>query len=414
MEPKNLTRQLFYEFELGENKALALANRYNMLYGTNIVGIPDKISGSSLRSFVDLAFIKNIRIFDCTDNLSARMDIESIFTSIGNEHSRGEQSIVPNVTLITCGNQKDFGQVHFAYKNCTGNTLIPYHKNSTLRFEFSNVSSATRKLVNLSNIFSDIVDIVNISNEELNVNFLPSFLDYNKKFVDSTESASCTEMNIAEEQSMAINSTIAQLAFNMMFEFSTSNDGIRNNIIWANLTNTYNGNRINTFEKYTDYVTKFIFDKSIELNIDEYKDLFFKYINLFKFYLDYSKNSANLSPLLDVQADDMLECKSNYCSVNEYNVYLNHVIDKFFASSLFMNALPNEKYIIGLFYHIILLREVIDSMSKFNNSQNYRNYYYYCFNFKNSILSHVVNNFEEMFGFSYDDYVKKITHIEEN
>jgi len=81
----NVKKQMFLPFELGQNKAVALATRLNRAYNLGIEGKPFHMSGSW--SHV---------VFGCTDSITFR-------------HSF--QQPKDNVTWIDCGNGSDFGQI---------------------------------------------------------------------------------------------------------------------------------------------------------------------------------------------------------------------------------------------------------------------------------------------------------------
>lgn len=236
---KNLFRQNFYEFEVGESKVLALKDRYESLYGITISYNQCKFDASKVSTSVNC---KSLIIFDCTDNINARRSIEQMMTT----GYRNLRSAVGEIAIISCGNQKDFGQVHFGYKY--------FQSRSTREFKLTELSYI------LNDVFSD------------QCTFLSPFLSYNKDFKDSEVSTSCANLDIAEEQSMAINSTIAQIAFNLFFEF-ISGQGIKHNIIWANLSNSYSGNQIDTLNKLYEYNAKTLFGKGIVFQIDEYVDI---------------------------------------------------------------------------------------------------------------------------------------------
>ena len=277
IEYKNLSRQNFYEFELGDNKALALKNRYESLYGIFIDAYDRKFIANDINTYlrqdINTYLIQDIRetlvIFDCTDNLDARQEIEKSF------HLQSLRTY-SECALISCGNQKDFGQVHFAYRKADRKFGMKNTKDfhSSMSHLWNSSISNLIKLsgIELTNfLYMQNVEEILINMDDVNRSiYLSTFLEYNKDFKDSAESISCTNMNIAEEQSLAINSTIAQIAFNMLFEFISGN-GIKHNIIWANLTNSYSGNCINTFDQLLDYNTKSIFGKSIALNMEPYK-----------------------------------------------------------------------------------------------------------------------------------------------
>ena len=200
MESKNLERQLFYDFEINEYKATALAERFNMLYGTEIF-IPYIKSVSDLFAdgtiFNYFGGVSPTVTFDCTDNLSARKDIENhIGFNFGHLHSSS--------LLISCGNEKDFGQVivgtPIADHTCVMNRP---HGFNTFNIHTQMVLNNILKIVSSPKNANHIVD------------YMPSMLHYMHNFQD-TVAPSCANI---EEQSLVINSLIANQAFSIFCEY---------------------------------------------------------------------------------------------------------------------------------------------------------------------------------------------------
>ena len=87
VERPNIGRQLFFEQDLGRNKARVLINNVNLAYGLGWDAMPDKYQG---HGFEDI-------IISCVDTKRARRTIG--------------RSLPQDAFIIDCGNERDFGQV---------------------------------------------------------------------------------------------------------------------------------------------------------------------------------------------------------------------------------------------------------------------------------------------------------------
>jgi molybdopterin/thiamine biosynthesis adenylyltransferase len=374
VEVKNLTRQLFYEFEVGEFKSQALADRYNMLYDLKIIPINLKFDIGIGK--IDRFSQNNLVIFDCVDNKAGRESIERyfknysdniLFASIAKDYLNNNK--FKSITVISCGNQKDHGQVHVGHaskniksfkdlmfsKICLSktNNFESYHR---IRRKLATISSkCILSLVNANIDDSKIIHLSPLVNANINndkITYLSPFLEYNKTFEDSKESVSCADMEIAEEQSMAINSTIAQLAFNVFFEMLIGNNGIKNNIIFANLSNDFSSQRCNTKESVVDYYIKSIFGKNIffekELCLEQIcksYDLFIAIINKMNedclkiFNNDNYNNDALICFCINAMAQNV-----NLREEDTYNNFQKTCDDYFSFLKHNLNSFIEEKY----------------------------------------------------------------------
>lgn len=99
-EKHNVAKQHCSEHDVGINKAIAIAERLNMTYGTAFNAIPTK--------FVDF---KNEKIvICCVDSVLSRRYINSRWNSIAEDWSYHSHSRVRPL-MIDCGNEKDTGQI---------------------------------------------------------------------------------------------------------------------------------------------------------------------------------------------------------------------------------------------------------------------------------------------------------------
>jgi hypothetical protein len=226
IEMKNLSRQSFYEFELGMNKADALATRCNLLYGTSITAITQKITQDNTQEIINMfgpsankgsandPFI----IFDCTDNMEARKSIDFMYSELYNNYSK-------RYLHVSCGNEFDYGQVILS------NSRLPRIQNYTSAPQFDKVFRYDNlPVIREVDLFLKSTNFI-LSNPNVTQPQLPSLFSIYKEFRDSE--TSCAEIAAIREQSMPINSLIANLAFTM-FSQITGGANIKNNLISCN------------------------------------------------------------------------------------------------------------------------------------------------------------------------------------
>lgn len=273
VETKNLTRQLFYEFEVGENKAVALADRYKMLYGINIEARNTKFHRTEIRFVHRNNRPTNLVIFDCVDNKGGRVECEKYLELYSAKIH--DSSSYSSVSIISCGNQKDYGQVHFGY--CDKESSL--YNNTPLSYSSLNDLKFSREIIRRMN-GANLKCIKSFIDEK--TSYITPFLAFNKTFEDSKESVSCADMDIVEEQSMAINCTVSQLAFNIFFQMLYDNDGVKNGMIFTNLSNDFSVQSIQSTESLFDYYLKSIFGKNIFFERDKCHDQFIKALKITK------------------------------------------------------------------------------------------------------------------------------------
>lgn len=238
VEQKNLKRQNFFAFDVNKNKAECMALRYGALYGIDIDYSSEKFSDELFAQ----RYNYNIIIFDCTDNLTARKSIESSFT-------------YNNIYYcISCGNEDTFGQV---IVSCVRNKINTVNRTKDLLSDFITICQAEDVDEDKFNLLNNEERKKFLSNKKVVVNTLPTLLELYKDFKD-TEKPSCTDMVLADEQSMPINSLVAQLAYN---EFYTIVSGgiFNHNMVTCSIDNIFYTNMIKDSESIKRLLFKSIF-----------------------------------------------------------------------------------------------------------------------------------------------------------
>ncbi len=100
VEPVNIPRQNFYDAEIGQNKAIALATRYGQFWGLEIAAVPFRFDPVKARGSYNTLTI----VVGCVDNAAARRSI--------NEAAKWNNSKgAPRFWWLDCGNYADGGQV---------------------------------------------------------------------------------------------------------------------------------------------------------------------------------------------------------------------------------------------------------------------------------------------------------------
>lgn len=417
VEVKNLSRQLFYEFEVGEFKAQALADRYNMLYGLNIISVNEKFSSAKFYSYFDRSVSTcNCVIFDCVDNKDGRIAVEQVFKSYSNNisyvrsYNHRTIGMIKSLTVISCGNQKDHGQVHIGYKNDRFKFILndDFYTNKSIS-TFYRYSSAINNIAPVSIASKNLSSFSSISNC-----YLSPFLEYNKTFEDSKESVSCADMEIAEEQSMAINATVVQVAFNMFFEMMANKDGLKHNIVFTNLSNDVSMQKVQTYEQVLDYYLKSTYGKNIFFEREKCLEDFCKasglvkslskvhfnsnldndiILNEYKSFVDSNKTSWHnslttiLEPIIEKYFDDIL------AKVNDY-------IIKYFSEDYSANYAQYDLFL-NLFY--IYINRYCSLL--YNNTYNYN---YSACHYTESIVS---NKLRRVIAEIHNSFVSKYSDI---
>ena len=120
VEAKNCYRQNFAEFEIGQNKAEALARRYGLVWGVDVLALPrpfdaglDKLLSDERQTYYGLSVV-----IGCVDNALARGEIHRYVTEkAGYGAARW---------WLDCGNSKHSGQVLLGgFNNKNDRTVFP-------------------------------------------------------------------------------------------------------------------------------------------------------------------------------------------------------------------------------------------------------------------------------------------------
>lgn len=110
VEEKNIYRQNFCAAEIGKNKAEALAERYGLVWGMEVMAVEKPFSSESSRHFSGLKVI-----IGCVDRASARKAImdanSSVWLDCGNTRSYGQ---------VLCGVMPDYRVKAFAIPGYCG------------------------------------------------------------------------------------------------------------------------------------------------------------------------------------------------------------------------------------------------------------------------------------------------------
>lgn len=163
----NIGRQNFTELDLGESKAIALIEKYNLTHGLNWEAKPQKFDN------VDY----NI-VISCVDSVASRREIANMYCEKGDRNPNlRTEDLWRKYLWIDCGNGYDYGQV----------IVTPLYtkkkKNGTVK------------------IFG-----------------AKTFFDYFPNAVENTEEASCSVLESLNKQNLFINKFIANLACNWLYE----------------------------------------------------------------------------------------------------------------------------------------------------------------------------------------------------
>jgi PRTRC genetic system ThiF family protein len=118
VEPKNCYRQNFAEFEVGQNKAEALAIRYGLAWGVNVLAFTspfdadlDRLLSDERQTYYGLSVV-----IGCVDNAKARTEIQRY---IAEKSGYGAAC-----WWLDCGNDKHSGQVLVGGFNKKGDETV--------------------------------------------------------------------------------------------------------------------------------------------------------------------------------------------------------------------------------------------------------------------------------------------------
>lgn len=178
VEPKNVIRQNFCEAEVGDLKAVTLAERFGEAYGLEIEAVTEAFTANHL----DKSHRGISVMIGCVDGPEPRKAMAQALGSYG-AHNGSQHTTV----WLDCGNHRNAGQV------IIGNTLNPAHLAEG--FPLPNVCTAlpAPSLV------------------------MPNLLERDRKKEEPRPGASCAELAAANEQSPTINWMIAGFASQFLY-----------------------------------------------------------------------------------------------------------------------------------------------------------------------------------------------------
>lgn len=140
VEEANLGRQLFSDAELGMNKAVALINRANRVFGTAWKASPKKFDRNSGGAILTVT---------CVDNVAARLEVANNLK----EHASSSRYSNTPLYWMDCGNGLDSGQVLLA---TVGKLKQPASKKFKTQGKLPMVTEEFGKLLQDSEVSSDI------------------------------------------------------------------------------------------------------------------------------------------------------------------------------------------------------------------------------------------------------------------
>lgn len=257
--------------------------------------INDKFSLEKLTKRPNHTNIFNYIIFDHTDNKKARESIEQALL-INRK----------NIIIISTGNEEDYGQV-----------LISSNNGSSKSYSYSDFITSTDRRLSIFNNYVNVKDAINkeASGKVYITNMLPSLLEVYKDFKD-TEKPSCTDITLIDDQSMPINSLVAQLAYNA-FYMIIAGKSLNYNMVRCNINNTYSTNYISHPFDLRDLYCKSLFgDCSPEayevLNQVGIRNGFDEKILLKKENIKYSKMIIDILDYYHVLKEETRDAIINY------------------------------------------------------------------------------------------------------
>lgn len=193
VEQKNILRQNFIDRDVGQHKAVVLANRYSKAYGVDIIPITQRITSDTATEFRkavdDNLFIANANsnhatfaniignsvVIICVDSVKARRDILNTFVY----RDRTTNNTALRTFFVDAGNEDNFGQVNMFTPN-----ILVKHTPTTEKDK-----NALPKLVPVT----------------ADLDYIPMNAEYYRNLVDTPAQGSCADLN----QTLAINAIMA-------------------------------------------------------------------------------------------------------------------------------------------------------------------------------------------------------------
>lgn len=173
IEAKNIPRQNFIESEIGSNKALVLATRYNLALGSNLTAIPEPFHQDLLDNWWTGLTI----IIGCVDNAAARYQISQCLDLNQNKE--------PDIWYLDCGNHANSN---------SGQVLLGSTNQFQLKNAFDNPENPNF-CINLPSPTLQHSELLEPLPEEL-----------------SNTSLSCAEIALLNQQGLFVNQQVATIA----------------------------------------------------------------------------------------------------------------------------------------------------------------------------------------------------------
>lgn len=173
IEAKNISRQNFIQSEIGCNKALVLATRYNLALGCNLTAIHKPFE----RDLLDNYWRGLTVIIGCVDNAAARYQISQCLDFNQNKE--------PNIWYLDCGNH--------AHSN-SGQVLLGSTNQFELKNAFDNPDNPSF-CINLPSPTLQHTELLEPQPEEL-----------------SDTTLSCAEIALRNQQGLFVNQQVAAIA----------------------------------------------------------------------------------------------------------------------------------------------------------------------------------------------------------
>lgn len=173
VEQKNIPRQNFCQAEIGRNKALSLAARYSAAWGVEIKAVPERFDRNAAGR---IEFQKTNLVIGCVDNAAARRQIHDVLKDS------------ERFWWLDCGNAESSGQV------ILGDAPAPKGLEGAFRSRKICMALPAPSLV--------AKDLLLDRPEEL-----------------LAAKLSCAEIQLANDQSLAVNQMVASIATDYLLRF---------------------------------------------------------------------------------------------------------------------------------------------------------------------------------------------------
>lgn len=228
VESNNLKRQCFSPRDIGKNKAAVMATRYGSAFELDMSYVDQYIEGEQgLNELIQANWMDNcaIYIFTFVDNVKTRLMVHNFFDNYVRSNQRYGQFM-----WIDCGNSEFAGQVVAT---------------SSYMYE---IDGSTRQAKRTYNICPDLVEVKRDLLDPANWDKFASEL-------------SCEEAAVSAPQTMAANTTAANVCLNMLFAILFDEDSkLHYNMV------TFAANK-NVFR--TTRIEQLAFERVRRINLDK-------------------------------------------------------------------------------------------------------------------------------------------------